>query len=537
MRACELTVPRGAQAGSEISEILFDNSGDMLVAERGAPTGAYDYDALAEPGESRVLRFRPTTPDDPPSEDFWFPVPKEYAIGFPPNFHNGNGGIAIGYGYDAAGNINRAVCSGALWTSGERLRMTPDPAIARLLQPGGPLAVHGLQGNATAMVQPLNVPPFNSYFADYYDIGERPAWTGHLGGVAIWRICPHAQIEPVFWETLIEAAVECPAGYGNVRGQCVPVSCPPEQMTPDGKCGQPMCKPVYRPHAIGIPCCPDGQVAVNGRCTNPKGPDLSIDKKIISCTDNGVCKFRITVTNNGPGDYTGPIVVGEDFSSGAITSNQLISPAGGNLSCGPLPTSGLPPSVQQLIPPGDHVHGCILPNATLHPGDTVVIEVGGKVTPTLHPGKPKNCTAVLGFPLNEPNYANNTKCVDIPPPKPKYHIVKTGDKSCFVYPADSPLGTALGGVPAYFCRFTVTVWNDGTVPLSGVCFHRPPHASWTDRRSRDTRRQPELELRPSTRWLVREVHPGARLRYPSGAKCRVGGRRCVADLKRHEQRG
>jgi hypothetical protein len=139
----------------------------MLVAERGAPTGAYDYEALAEPGDSRVLRFRPMEADDPPSEDFWFPVPKDYAVGFPPNFRNDNGGIAIGYGYDAVGNINRAVCAGALWTSGERLRMTPDPAIARLLQPGGPLAVHGLQGNAAAMVQPLNVPPFNSYFVDY----------------------------------------------------------------------------------------------------------------------------------------------------------------------------------------------------------------------------------------------------------------------------------------------------------------------------------------------------------------------------------
>ncbi len=30
----------------------------MLVAERGAPTGAYDYKALAESPENRVLRFR-----------------------------------------------------------------------------------------------------------------------------------------------------------------------------------------------------------------------------------------------------------------------------------------------------------------------------------------------------------------------------------------------------------------------------------------------------------------------------------------------
>ena len=194
----------------------------MLVAERGAPTGAYDYEALAESGENRVLRFRPTAPDDPPSERFLVSGPKEYAIGFPPNFRNDNGGIAIGYGYDAAGNINRAVCAGTLWTTGERLRMSPDPAITRLLQPGGPLAVHGLQGNAVSMVRPLNAPPFNSYFIDYYDIGERPAWTGHLGDVAIWRICPHAKIEPAAGEMLKEATNDelttCQAG-NDQRGR------------------------------------------------------------------------------------------------------------------------------------------------------------------------------------------------------------------------------------------------------------------------------------------------------------------------------
>ncbi len=455
----------------------------MVVAERGAPTGAYDYEALAEPGESRVLRFRPTAPDDPPSEDFWFPVPKEYAIGFPPNFHNDNGGIAIGYGYDAAGNINRAVCAGSLWTTGERLRMSPDPAITRLLQPGGLLAVHGLQGNAIAMVQPLNLPPFNSYFIDYYGIGERPAWAGHLGGVAIWRVCAHTKIDPALGEMLTEAASQtsddCPAGYTSVNDQCVPTSssCPPEQMTPDGKCGQPVCKPERRPHAIGIPCCPEGQVANNGRCTKPNGPDLSIDKKG-TCNDKGVCKFRITVTNNGPGDYTGPIIVLEGLSPGTITSNQLISPAGGNFNCGPVPTSSLPPNVQQLVPPDVHLHACVLSNATLHPHETVVMEVGGKVTPGLRGRKPQNCAAVIGNPLNEPNYTNNVKCIPIPPPKPtppKYTVDKTAPKSCYfddrTHPAETPPWAAQIVGPYYYCKFTVSVTN-----VSGAAFTDTPGA-------------------------------------------------------------
>ena len=206
----EITIPPGARPGTEISRMLFDDNGDMLVAERGAPTGAYDFEALAESSESRVLRFRPLGPDDPLGSDLWFPVPREYAIGFPPDFRNDNGGIAIGYGYNQAGNINRAVCAGTLWTSGEKLRMSPDPAIARLLQPGGQLAVNGLQGNAVSMLRPLNAPPLNSYFIDYYDIGERPAWTGHLGDLAIWRICPHAQIEPAAAEMLKDATNEPP---------------------------------------------------------------------------------------------------------------------------------------------------------------------------------------------------------------------------------------------------------------------------------------------------------------------------------------
>ena len=47
----EVTVPRTVSPSAEISEILFDDNGDMLVAERGAPSGAYDYKVLAEAGE------------------------------------------------------------------------------------------------------------------------------------------------------------------------------------------------------------------------------------------------------------------------------------------------------------------------------------------------------------------------------------------------------------------------------------------------------------------------------------------------------
>ena len=247
----EVTVPRSTSAGAEISEILFDDNGDMLLAERGEPTGAYDYKALAAAGENRALRFRPKRPDDPPSRDLWFPVPNEYAIGFPPNHRNDNGGIAIGYGYDAAGNINRAVCGGTLWSTGEQLRNARDPAIIQRLQPGGPLIVDGLQGNATPLLRPQNEPPFASYFIDYDDRFDDPQTRGHLGDVVIWRVCGQAGLVP-----LVPVPIVCPVGLFNVDGICLAgLACPPGTEFANGCC-------VYRG-------CPPSYVRIRGRCVPP----------------------------------------------------------------------------------------------------------------------------------------------------------------------------------------------------------------------------------------------------------------------------
>ena len=246
----EVAVPPGASPGAEISEILFDDNGDMLVAERDEPTGAYDYKALAASGENRVLRFRPKRPDDPPSRDLWFPVPKEYAIGFPSDYHNDNGGIAIGYGYDAAGNINRAVCGGTLWSTGEQLRNAQEPAIIRRLQPGGPLIVDGLQGNSVQLLRPQNEPPFATYFIDYDDRFDDPRTRGHLGDVVIWRVCGQTMLP------ILPAAVVCPAGLFNVDGVCLfGLACPSGTEFSNGCC-------VYRG-------CPPSYVRIRGRCVPP----------------------------------------------------------------------------------------------------------------------------------------------------------------------------------------------------------------------------------------------------------------------------
>ena len=293
--------------GTEVSKILFDDDGRMLLAQRGAPTGTYDYGALATEASGGVIRLRPKLSGFDRTPGLW-EIDGDYAVGFPPDFQNGNGGAAIGYGYDAIGNINTSVCGGWLWSSGERLRMSPDPAIARLLLPGGGLAIHGLQGNASQLLRPLNAPPFTSYFINGYPTGEQPAWSAHAGDLAIWRVCPRAEFYPLFWGLVADYVTDfCPAGYASIRDRCVPTSCKPGELYRDGKCVPQLCPPDRR-NTLRSECCPEGSVWQERACRprNPKGPDLTIVKEIANCRGSGPCGFKITVTNNGPGQLYRP---------------------------------------------------------------------------------------------------------------------------------------------------------------------------------------------------------------------------------------
>jgi hypothetical protein len=187
----EVTVPPGSGA-TEISKIAFDGQGRMLLAERGAPTGAYDFGALAQPGVGRVLRYTPGASQGAA----WQSAPDEYAIGFSGEMKNGDGGVALGYGYDPAGKLNRASCDGFLWSTGEQLRVSADSALAARLAQGGPVNVNGLQGNGADLVRPANAPPIASYFVDYDDRFDDPNARGALGDVAIRRNCAPVAAAP-----------------------------------------------------------------------------------------------------------------------------------------------------------------------------------------------------------------------------------------------------------------------------------------------------------------------------------------------------
>ena len=129
----ELDVP--AKPGPyAVSDIAFSQSGAMILAQRAAVAGAYDYVAFTQGGEPRVLRYWLETPDDPKTPSRWIAAPEEYAVGFAGDYRNTNGGVALGYGYDKDGALQSGSCEAALWTTGQNLRNNPalrQPARAR----------------------------------------------------------------------------------------------------------------------------------------------------------------------------------------------------------------------------------------------------------------------------------------------------------------------------------------------------------------------------------------------------------------------
>ena len=127
-----------------VSDMAFSQKGAMLLAQRAPVAGSYDYAALTQPAEPRVLRYWLKDRNDPPSPGVWKPVPEEFAVGFAGNFRNTNGGIALGYGYGRDGALSAGACEYSLWSTGQNLRT--NPALQSRLAQGGPLLVNGIQG-------------------------------------------------------------------------------------------------------------------------------------------------------------------------------------------------------------------------------------------------------------------------------------------------------------------------------------------------------------------------------------------------------
>ena len=327
----EIVVPSGS-GPTEISKITFDEQGRMFLAERPAPTGAFDFEVLATAAIGRVLRFAVigTTAN---GQRIWQQKPDEYAIGFPGTFRNGNGGVAIGYNYDRRGDIVMGSCGGFMWTTGEDLRHPSDAKIAELLGRSGPLDINGLQGNGTWQIRLDDKPPFASYFIDYGDEYDDPAARGHLGDVAIERLCSPVQptgLLPFGGGPPFAAhapGVANPPGALRPPTPGTPPTTPPTTTPPTGtgpKCppyvvcgppGTPPCQPnqvwVRGSNSCGSTCQPPN-VLVNGQCCS-----------VASITGIGACSnssCQPGTTPIGPSNYCCP-------------SGKVYNGAGGAQAC------------------------------------------------------------------------------------------------------------------------------------------------------------------------------------------------------------
>jgi hypothetical protein len=290
----ELAVPPAA-GPTEISTIAFDDQGRMLLAERAAATGAFDFEALAVPEIGRVLRYA-VVGAAAGGRRAWQAEPDEYAIGFPRDLRNGDGGVAIGYNYDRAGAIIPGSCGGFVWSTGEVLRQPSDPALAAQLQQLGPLHVDGLQGAGVWQDRPRNVPPLASFYISYIDGPSEDAARGWLGAVAIRRDCAPPQRAGFLTPAAPAAGPSAPSlasgppglpqappgkppaappgkppGPPGIPPSTPPGGCPADQVrrVSTGAC-EPSCQ---RPDIqIGGRCCPPAALAANAACSNSSCP-------------------------------------------------------------------------------------------------------------------------------------------------------------------------------------------------------------------------------------------------------------------------
>ena len=314
----EITVPPG-QSASEIAKIAFDDQGRMLLAERVASSGAFDFGALTEQGAGRVLRY--SMAPSPTGPVVW--SPDQYAI-----MRNSNGGVAIGYGYGPDGGLDRNACGGFVWASGEQLRVSADPALAAQLAQGGPPNVNGLQGNGIDLVRPASEPPLQSYFVDYDDRFEDPNARGHLGDIAILRFCaravataapgaPPAPSEPAF------PTVEPGGPFGPWLDGWPPL--PP-----------PICPVGTHLATNALQCCPPNQIpGFTGACQSPCPNGSMIPADMIACR-------RGFQPGNGPDAAHGPAFVGLCWNGAPVVKVPgPVCAVVNNLACNKCPKSPL----------------------------------------------------------------------------------------------------------------------------------------------------------------------------------------------------
>ncbi|MGJ5162564.1 hypothetical protein [Bradyrhizobium sp. HKCCYLR1051] len=298
----EVAVPPAA-GPTEISRITFDDAGRMYLAERPAPTGAQDFEALSAPSIGRALRYTVIGVTEA-QQPIWQAVPDEYAVGFPETFRNDNGGVAIGYSYDERGNINPRSCGGFVWITGEQLRYTTDPKLSAELGHTDMLAIDGLQGNPAWRIRRGDAPPRMSYFIDYADAPPDLSARGHLGDIAILRICAEQPAELLPGPLPAGVPLPPPSFRACQTHVCGPPGfpvCPINQVWSKGACASNCAPPEI---LLGGRCCSPADLGPGGACSSGSIPSTDIAKPMCGVTQTAIGPKQECCNNDHI--YSGP---------------------------------------------------------------------------------------------------------------------------------------------------------------------------------------------------------------------------------------
>ncbi|WP_119272768.1 DUF11 domain-containing protein [Taklimakanibacter deserti] len=422
----------GTPGNHPISDIAFDAQDYMYVAQRGGIKGSYDYSVFADSKQSVVFRFGREIPDDPDTPGIWVPIPDEYAIGYPPDYRNTSGGVALGYGYDAAGAIRPGACDITIWATGDALLSNASPT-QEAATPQSPV-VNGLQGTDRALTRPDNEPPAKSYFLDYDGVTGDPRELGHVGDVEIWQPCapgadfgtyvPSADVPPDYF----------PPGETPEDG-VPPGDVPPGDVPPDGV--------------------PPGDVPPDGF---PEGVyNLRLEKRSLpgACVAGGLgflCDYVVRVTNTGPDPYFGPIVVNDELPA---------APAGAVMTL-----ANIPPWVCFAISPTEQQ--CTYGPAGLLPGESIDLHVEVDLpvaAPVCHLDNEAGLVWPLGFGDADPADDFDLAVATIPAP----HCPPVDGEKTNLKISKHKIGdVCIDKIGHFECRYNIVVRNIGAGVYNGL---------------------------------------------------------------------
>ena len=173
----EVEVP-SLQDGIEITSIAFDGQGRMYLAERGATTGDYSMYALANGGQSRVLRYLSRTGPATGS-----PRPSSIRSAWRRTTTTPTAALRSATATRRRATAPSSTSAPATRPSGRPASACSIPAIPTPRRGPSPTST-ACRATTTSLVQPQNTPPTASWFIDYDDKAGYPDFRGYMGAIA-----------------------------------------------------------------------------------------------------------------------------------------------------------------------------------------------------------------------------------------------------------------------------------------------------------------------------------------------------------------